>query len=188
MTTNVSQIKLAPDPGRARLLEEVQGLRERLDVIEGLIAGGALEPNPKDVLGRRTLSIKEAAEILEVHPNSLHRVAQAGLIRHDRSKGWGGGRGGQYLFSASELAEVKPHIRELVSKARKLLSVSEDKYVTLQEAVSNTGLTVRVLSNMLSEGKIGVKEAGDVEKLSLKDLYDAIIEANLAENQGRPGE
>lgn len=179
---------LIPDPGKARLLEEITEIERKLEVLKGLIASGAAEPNPEEVLTRRTLSINQAAEILGIHRNSLHRVAQSGLIPHDRSQGWGGGKGGQYLFSAQELADAKPRISELVSKARRLLTVDPEKFVSLQQAVNNTGLTVRVIERLIDTEKVEAKTEGTETLIRLKDLYDAIIESNIQQNQGQPGE
>lgn len=182
------QAGIVPDPGKARLLEEISEIERRLEVLKGLIASGATEPDPSEVLGRRTLGIKQAAEILGIHQNSVHRVAQAGLIPHDRFQGWGGGRGGQYRFSAQELAEAKPYISELVSKARRLLSVDPDKFVSLQHAIDSTGLTERVIMRLIETEKVEAREEGRDVSIRLKDLYDAIIESNTEQNQGRPGE
>jgi DNA-binding transcriptional MerR regulator len=192
MTENASLTTLPagaiPDPGKARLLEEISEIERRLEVVKGLIASGATEPDPGEILGRRTLSIKQAAEILGIHQNSVHRVAQAGLIPHDRFQGWGGGRGGQYRFSAQELAEAKPYISELVSKARRLLSVDPEKFVSLQHAVDATGLTERVITRLVETEKVEARGEGRNLNVRLKDLYDAIIESNTEQNQGRPGE
>jgi excisionase family DNA binding protein len=61
-----------------------------------------------------TLTIREAADILGIHPTDLARVAQAGYIPYEREKG--------YRFKKKDVEDALPNIAELASKARKALT------------------------------------------------------------------